>query len=226
MLAKGGFPDDTPIIRGSALKALESQSENIDQPEYQPILALMKALDNYVPAPERAIDKPFLLPIEDVFNIKGRGTVITGKIEQGIIYLQDEIEIVGMAQPTRRSVCIGIDIYKQTLDSAQAGDNIGILLHGIERADVQRGQILARPDTLKAHTRFKAQVYLALEKDGQIASFSNNDSLRFYFHTAAITGTITLPKGTEKVSSNEMAEIEIETGYSGSTRSWLAVRYS
>ena len=212
LLTKYKFPgDDVPVIRGSALQALESTSTDINAPEYKPILALMDAVDNYVPTPMREVDKPFLMPIEDVFAIKGRGTVVTGRIERGQVKVGEEIEIIGMAESSRKSVCTGVEMFQKTLDSGQAGDNVGVLLRGIERTDVQRGQVLAKPGSIKPHTKVKAEVYvLSKEEGGRHTPFFNGYRPQFYIRTTDVTGSISIPEGMEMVMPGDNVQMGVE----------------
>ncbi|PZR95819.1 MAG: elongation factor Tu [Candidatus Chloroheliales bacterium] len=211
LLNKYNFPgDDTPIIRGSALQALESTSKNTSDPEYQPILALMQAVDDYIPTPERAIDKPFLLPIEDVFGIKGRGTVVTGRMERGVVKVGDEAEIIGMKEETRRTVVTGVEMFQKTLDQGQAGDNLGCLLRGVERVDVERGQVLAKPGSVKPHTHFMAEVYvLSRDEGGRHTPFFNGYRPQFYIRTTDVTGAIKLPEGMEMVVPGDNVQMDV-----------------
>jgi elongation factor Tu len=211
LLSKHGFPgDDIPIIRGSAVKALESSSQDPNTPEYKPILDLMDAVDNYIPTPERAVDKPFLMPIEDVFGIKGRGTVVTGRIERGKIKTGEEIEIIGFA-PTRKTVVTGVEMFQKTLPEGIAGDNVGCLLRGVEREDVERGQVLAKPGSITPHTKFKAQVYvLSKEEGGRHTPFFTGYRPQFYVRTTDVTGTIKIPEGMEMVMPGDNVEMEVE----------------
>jgi len=213
LLTKYNFPgDDIPIIRGSALQAMESKSEDPDAPEYQPIWELMNAIDNYIPEPERPKDKPFLMPIEDVFGIKGRGTVVTGRVERGIVKAGEEVEIVGFAA-TRKTVCTGVEMFRKTLDSGEAGDNVGCLLRGIEREDVERGQVLAKPGSIKPHTRFEAEVYcLSKEEGGRHTPFFNGYRPQFYIRTTDVTGSINLPEGVEMVMPGDNIKMTSELG--------------
>ena len=183
------FPgDDTPIIKGSALAALESTSTDVNAPEYAPILELMDAVDEYIPTPERKADQPFLMPVEDVFTITGRGTVATGRVERGVLKMSEEVEIVGLADETRKSVVTGIEMFRKLLDFAEAGDNIGVLLRGIQRTDIERGQVLAKPGTIHPHTKFKGQVYvLTKDEGGRHTPFFNNYRPQFYFRTTDVT---------------------------------------
>ncbi len=200
LLSANDFPgDDIPIIRGSGLKALESDSTDINAPEYKCILELMDAVDSYIPTPERPLDKPFLMPVEDVFGIKGRGTVVTGRIERGIVRTGEEIEIVGL-KPTVKTTVTGVEMFKKLLDEGQAGDNVGCLLRGIERDDVERGQVLAKPGSVTPHTKFQAQVYvLSKEEGGRHTPFFNGYRPQFYVRTTDVTGSIGLPEGMEMV---------------------------
>ncbi|HEX9439075.1 MAG TPA: elongation factor Tu [Roseiflexaceae bacterium] len=213
LLAKQGFPgDDIPIIRGSALQALSSDSKDINAPEYRSILALMEAVDAYIPTPQRAIDQPFLMPIEDVFGIKGRGTVVTGRIEQGKVKVGETIEIVGMSEEApRKTVVTGVEMFQKTLDEGLAGDNVGCLLRGIERVDVERGQVLALPGSIKPHKGFKAQVYV-LKKDegGRHTPFFPGYRPQFYIRTTDVTGSIELPSGMEMVMPGDNVEMGVE----------------
>ena len=212
LLSKYKFPgDDVPVIRGSALRALESQSTDTTQPEYKPIMDLMDAVDSYVPTPTREVDKPFLMPIEDVFAIKGRGTVVTGRIERGTVKVGEEIEIVGMAEASRKTVCTGVEMFQKTLDSGQAGDNVGVLLRGIERTDVQRGQVLAKTGSIKPHTKVMAEVYvLSKEEGGRHTPFFNGYRPQFYIRTTDVTGTITIPEGMEMVMPGDNVQMGVE----------------
>jgi elongation factor Tu len=211
LLSKYGFPgDDIPIIRGSALQALESTSTDPQAPAYACIHELMAAVDSYIPTPERAIDKPFLMPIEDVFGIKGRGTVVTGRVERGQVKTGDEIEIIGMARETRKVVVTGVEMFRKTLDSGLAGDNIGTLLRGIEREDVERGQVLAKPGSITPHTQFQATVYvLSKEEGGRHTPFFNGYRPQFYFRTTDVTGSVELPEGTEMVMPGDNTSLTV-----------------
>ena len=202
------FPgDDTPIIQGSALKALEDpNSEWGDK-----ILELMDAVDSYIPDPQRDTDKPFLMPVEDVFTITGRGTVATGRVERGVLHLNDEVEILGVKEDTRKTVVTGIEMFRKLLDEAQAGDNIGALLRGIKREDIERGQVLTKPGTVTCHTKFTAQVYvLTKDEGGRHTPFFNNYRPQFYFRTTDVTGVISLPEGTEMCMPGDNVEMTIE----------------
>jgi elongation factor Tu len=211
LLSSQEFPgDEIPIIRGSGLKALESASTDPNAPEYKPILELMDAVDSYIPLPERPLDKPFLMPVEDVFGIKGRGTVVTGRIERGVIKTGEEIEIIGITE-TRKTTVTGVEMFKKLLDEGQAGDNVGCLLRGIEREDVQRGQVLAKPGSVKPHTSFEAQVYvLSKEEGGRHTPFFNNYRPQFYVRTTDVTGAIKLPEGTEMVMPGDNIAMQVE----------------
>ena len=202
------FPgDDCPIIKGSALKALEGDQSEIGEPA---ILRLAEALDTYIPTPERAIDKPFLLPIEDVFSISGRGTVVTGRIERGIVKVGEEIEIIGL-KDTQRTICTGVEMFRKLLDEGRAGDNVGVLLRGTKREDVERGQVLAKPGSIKPHTTFKAEVYvLSKEEGGRHTPFFANYRPQFYFRTTDVTGAVTLGEGVEMVMPGENVSITVE----------------
>jgi elongation factor Tu len=213
LLSKYGFPgDDTPVIRGSALKALESDSTDPGAPEYQSIVELMQAVDDFIPTPERAIDRPFLMPIEDVFGIKGRGTVTTGRIERGVVKVGEEVEIVGMTRgAARKTVVTGVEMFQKILDQGQAGDNVGTLLRGIERVDVERGQVLAKPGSIKPHTKFRGQVYvLTTEEGGRHSPFFPGYRPQFYIRTTDVTGSVTLPEGTEMVMPGDNVELVVE----------------
>ncbi len=211
LLTANEFPgDEIPIIRGSGLKALESTSTDINAPEYKCILDLMDAVDNYIPTPERPLDKPFLMPVEDVFGIKGRGTVVTGRIERGVVRVGDEIEIVGITD-TRKTTVTGVEMFKKLLDEGQAGDNVGCLLRGIERDDVQRGQVLCKPGSVKPHTTFEAQVYvLGKDEGGRHTPFFNGYRPQFYFRTTDVTGAIKLPEGVEMVMPGDNITMTVE----------------
>ena len=213
LLTKQEFPgDDIPIIRGSALEALSSTSTDINAPEYKSILALMDAVDTYIPTPERAIDQPYLMPIEDVFGIKGRGTVVTGRIERGKVKMGETIEIIGMNdEAPRKTVVTGVEMFQKTLDEGVAGDNVGVLLRGIERTDVERGQVLAAPGSIKPHKKFRAQVYvLKKEEGGRHTPFFPGYRPQFYVRTTDVTGAITLPEGMEMVMPGDNVEMGVE----------------
>jgi elongation factor Tu len=211
LLTKYNFPgDDIPIVRGSALKALESASSDPSAPEYGPILELMAAVDSYIKTPERAVDRPFLMPVEDVFGIKGRGTVATGRIERGRIKVGEEVEIVGFGQ-TRKTVVTGVEMFKKTLDDGQAGDNVGLLLRGIERDDIYRGQVLAKAGSITPHTEVKAEVYvLSKEEGGRHTPFFNGYRPQFYIRTTDVTGDVTLPEGVEMVMPGDNVQMSIK----------------
>jgi elongation factor Tu len=211
LLSQYDFPgDEIPVIRGSGLAALESTSTDINAPEYAPILELMQAVDDYIPTPERAIDQPFLMPIEDVFGIKGRGTVVTGRIERGIVKTGDEIEIVGMGE-RRKIIVTGVEMFQKTLDSGEAGDNVGTLLRGVERDDVQRGQVLAKPGSINPHTKFQAEVYvLGKDEGGRHTPFFPGYRPQFYIRTTDVTGMISLPEGTEMVMPGDNIQMGVE----------------
>ena len=203
--------DDIPVIRGSALQALESAQGGRDDAASACIWALMDAVDSYIPTPQRAVDKPFLLPVEDVFGIKGRGTVATGRIERGLVHTGDTVELIGMGAPTRAIVCTGVEMFNKTLDEGQAGDNVGLLLRGIERADIQRGQVLAKPGSIKPHTRFKGEVYvLSKEEGGRHTPFFKGYRPQFYLRTTDVTGAIELPEGMEMVLPGDNVQMGVE----------------
>jgi elongation factor Tu len=210
LLSKYGFPGDTlPVVRGSALKALEAP-DNPDHPDYAPIQALMDAVDSYIPTPERAIDKPFLMPVEDVFGIKGRGTVATGRVERGIVKVSDEVELVGI-RPTRKIIVTGVEMFKKLLDEGRAGDNIGVLLRGIERDEIERGQVLAKSGSIKPHTKFMAQVYiLTKEEGGRHTPFYNGYRPQFYLRTTDVTGAIGLQGGAEMIMPGDNVNMQVE----------------
>src|SRR5262245_36041751 len=213
LLSKYEFPgDDIPIVRGSALSALSSTSQDPNAPEYASILALMDAVDSYIPTPQRAIDQPYLMPIEDVFGIKGRGTVVTGRIERGKVKMGDTIEITGMSDDIpRKTVVTGVEMFQKTLDEGVAGDNVGVLLRGIERTDVERGQVLNAPGSIKPHKAFKAQVYvLKKEEGGRHTPFFPGYRPQFYLRTTDVTGVISLPSGMEMVMPGDNVEMEVE----------------
>jgi elongation factor Tu len=211
LLSRYNFPgDDIPVIRGSAVRALESSSTDYNAPEYESIRQLMDAVDNYIPTPERAVDRPFLMPIEDVFGIKGRGTVVTGRIERGRVKTGDEIEIIGFGQ-TRKTVVTGVEMFQKTLNEGIAGDNVGCLLRGVERTEVERGQVLAKPGSITPHTKFNAEVYvLSKEEGGRHTPFFNGYRPQFYIRTTDVTGTIKIPEGMEMVMPGDNVQMEIE----------------
>ena len=212
LLTEYDFPgDDTPIIRGSALKALESTSTDPNAPEYACIKELMDAVDSYIPNPDREEDKPFLMPIEDVMTISGRGTVATGRVERGTLKLNDEVEIVGIHEETRKTVVTGIEMFRKLLDQAQAGDNIGALLRGVQRTEIQRGQCLVKPGSVTCHKKFTAQVYvLTKDEGGRHTPFFNNYRPQFYFRTTDVTGVCELPEGTEMCMPGDNVEMDVE----------------
>ncbi len=206
-----GFPADTPIIRGSALEALESTSDDPDAPEYAPIWELMNTVDEYIPTPERDTDKPFLMPVEDVFSIKGRGTVVTGRVERGKLTKGEEVEIVGLRDEIKKTVVTGIEMFHKELDAAIAGDNAGILLRGIDRDEVERGMVLAAPGSITPHRKFKSEVYI-LKKDegGRHKAFFRGYRPQFYIRTMDVTGTIDLPEGVEMVMPGDNVNLIVE----------------
>ena len=206
LLSSYDFPgDDCPIVQGSALRALEG-----DAAYKEKIFELAAALDSYIPTPERAVDKPFLLPIEDVFSISGRGTVVTGRVERGVIKVGEEIEIVGL-KPTQKTTCTGVEMFRKLLDEGQAGDNVGVLLRGTKREDVERGQVLAKPGSITPHTKFEAEVYvLSKEEGGRHTPFFANYRPQFYFRTTDVTGAVTLSEGVEMVMPGENVKITVE----------------
>uniref|UniRef100_UPI002605217E elongation factor Tu n=1 Tax=uncultured Brevundimonas sp. TaxID=213418 RepID=UPI002605217E len=208
LLSSYDYPgDDIPIVKGSALAALEGRDKEIGEDS---IRALLKAVDDYIPTPERAIDQPFLMPIEDVFSISGRGTVVTGRVERGAVNVGDELEIVGI-RPTKKTICTGVEMFRKLLDRGEAGDNIGALLRGIDRDGVERGQVLAKPGSVKPHTRFEAEAYiLTKEEGGRHTPFFANYRPQFYFRTTDVTGTVKLPEGTEMVMPGDNLKFEVE----------------
>jgi elongation factor Tu len=214
LLSSYDFPgDDTPIIQGSALKALEAVQEGaaVDDPRYACIWELMDAVDSWVPDPERDVDKPFLMPVEDVFSIKGRGTVATGRIERGIVKMGESLEIVGLKDEIDTTTCTGVEMFQKTLDSGMAGDNVGLLLRGVEKESIERGQVLAKPKSITPHKKFKGVVYvLSKEEGGRHTPFFNGYRPQFYFRTTDVTGSVTLPEGTEMVMPGDNIEVEIE----------------
>jgi elongation factor Tu len=207
LLSKYDFPGDkTPIVIGSALKALEGDKGELGEGS---ILKLAEALDSYIPQPKRAIDGPFLMPVEDVFSISGRGTVVTGRVERGIVKVGDEIEIVGL-RPTQKTVCTGVEMFRKLLDEGQAGDNVGVLLRGTKREEVERGQVLAKPASITPHTKFNAEVYvLSKEEGGRHTPFFNGYRPQFYFRTTDVTGSVDLPQGTEMVMPGDNVSITV-----------------
>ena len=212
LLSEYDFPgDDTPIIKGSALQVLESTSTDINAPEYAPILELMKAVDEYIPSPERTTDKPFLMPVEDVFTITGRGTVATGRVERGQLKMSEEVEIIGLTDERKKTVVTGIEMFRKLLDYAEAGDNIGALLRGVQRNEIERGQVLCKPGSINPHTKFHGQVYvLTKEEGGRHTPFFNNYRPQFYFRTTDVTGVISLPEGTEMCMPGDNVEMDVE----------------
>ncbi len=212
LLTEYGFPgDDTPIIKGSALKVLESTSKDSTAPEYKCILDLMKAVDDFVPTPERKADQPFLMPVEDVFTITGRGTVATGRVERGQLKMNEEVELVGLTEERRKVVVTGIEMFRKLLDYAEAGDNVGVLLRGVQREEIQRGQVLAKPGTINPHTKFRGQVYvLTKDEGGRHTPFFNNYRPQFYFRTTDVTGVIKLPEGTEMCMPGDNVVMDVE----------------
>ncbi|EMF0400168.1 elongation factor Tu [Enterococcus faecium] len=207
LLSEYGFPgDDTPVIKGSALKALQG-----DPDAEAAIMELMDTVDEYIPTPERDTDKPLLLPVEDVFSITGRGTVASGRIDRGVVRVGDEVEIVGIKPETQKAVVTGVEMFRKTLDYGEAGDNVGVLLRGIQRDDIERGQVLAKPGSITPHTKFKAEVYvLTKEEGGRHTPFFNNYRPQFYFRTTDVTGTITLPEDTEMVMPGDNVTIDVD----------------
>jgi elongation factor Tu len=211
LLSSYGFSDDTPIIRGSALAANESASTDINAPEYAPILELMKAVDAWIPTPTRETDKPFLMPVEDVFSIKGRGTVVTGRVERGSVKKGEEIEIIGLREEVIKTTVTGTEAFHKELDAAVAGDNAGILLRGTQREEVERGMVLAKPGSITPHKKFMSQVYI-LRKDegGRHKAFFSGYRPQFYIRTMDVTGTVTLPEGVEMVMPGDTIQLEVE----------------
>ena len=212
LLTEYGFPgDDIPVIKGSSLKVLESTSKDPNEEVYQPIKELMDAVDSYIPTPERPVDQPFLMPIEDIFSITGRGTVATGRVERGEVKVSDEVEIVGLSTEKKKSVVTGVEMFRKLLDQAEAGDNIGVLLRGIQRTDIERGQVLSKPGSIHPHTKFSAQVYvLTKEEGGRHTPFFNGYRPQFYFRTTDVTGVIELAAGTEMVMPGDNVDMTIE----------------
>ena len=211
LLTEYEFPgDDIPIIAGSALKALESDSTDMSAPEFECIFKLLEEVDRYVPEPKRDLDKPFLMPVEDVFSISGRGTVATGRVERGVIKVSEEVEIVGITA-TQKTVVTGVEMFRKLLDQGQAGDNIGVLLRGTKREEVERGQVLAKPGSITPHTKFKAEVYvLTKEEGGRHTPFFNGYRPQFYFRTTDVTGVVTLPEGVEMVMPGDNVSVSVE----------------
>ncbi len=212
LLTEYDFPgDDTPIIRGSALAALECTSTDVNAPEYQPILALMDAVDDYIPSPVRDDAKPFLMPVEDVFTITGRGTVATGRVERGRLNMSEEVEIIGLTEERKKTVVTGIEMFRKLLDFAEAGDNVGVLLRGVQRDEIERGQVLCKPGSIHPHTKFHAQVYvLSKDEGGRHTPFFNNYRPQFYFRTTDVTGVIHLPEGVEMCMPGDNVEMDVE----------------
>ncbi|MCL6107029.1 MAG: elongation factor Tu, partial [Actinobacteria bacterium] len=212
LLSEYEFPgDDIPVVKGSALKALECGCGKQECEACNPILELMQAVDDYLPEPERDIDKPFLMPIEDVFTITGRGTVATGRVERGIVKVSEEVEIVGMQEKIDKTVCTGVEMFRKLLDEGRAGDNIGVLLRGTKREDIQRGMVLAKPGSITPHTHFKAQVYvLSKEEGGRHTPFFPGYRPQFYFRTTDVTGTIQLEEGVEMIMPGDSTNMEVQ----------------
>ncbi len=212
LLSEYEFPgDDTPIIKGSALQVLESNSNDLNDPVYKPILDLMAAVDDYIPTPERKADQPFLMPVEDVFTITGRGTVATGRVERGQIKTGEEVEIIGLTEERRKTVVTGLEMFRKTLDYAEAGDNVGALLRGIQRTEIERGQVLCKPGTIHPHTKFRGQVYVLKQSEGgRHTPFFDNYRPQFYFRTTDVTGVISLPEGTEMCMPGDNVEMDVE----------------
>ena len=212
LLSSYDFPgDEIPIIKGSSLKVLESTSTDPNAPEYAPMKELMDAVDSYIPTPERPVDQPFLMPVEDVFTITGRGTVATGRVERGVVKVSDEVEIIGLTTERRKTVVTGVEMFRKLLDQAEAGDNIGTLLRGIDRKDIERGQVLCKPGTIHPHTKFTSEVYvLTKEEGGRHTPFFNGYRPQFYFRTTDVTGVIELPAGTEMVMPGDNVSMTIE----------------
>jgi elongation factor Tu len=211
-LSEYDFPgDDTPIIKGSAFQALDSASNDINDAVYAPIVELMAAVDSYIPTPDRKADLDFLMPVEDVFTITGRGTVATGRVERGQLKVGDELEIVGLKEESSKTVCTGVEMFHKLLDYAEAGDNIGALLRGVDRKGIERGQVLCKPGSIKPHTKFKGQVYvLSKDEGGRHTPFFNNYRPQFFFRTTDVTGTIFLPEGTEMCMPGDNVEMTVE----------------
>ncbi|MBR3613975.1 MAG: elongation factor Tu, partial [Clostridia bacterium] len=211
LLSKYDFPgDDIPIVKGSSLKVLEGPND-VNDPVYAPMKELMDAVDSYIPTPERPTDQAFLMPVEDVFTITGRGTVATGRVERGIVKVQDEVEIVGLSAERRKTVVTGVEMFRKLLDQAEAGDNIGVLLRGVDRKDIERGQVISKPGTINPHTKFKSEVYvLTKEEGGRHTPFFNGYRPQFYFRTTDVTGVIDLPAGVEMVMPGDNVSMTIE----------------
>jgi elongation factor Tu len=212
LLNEYGFPgDETPIVRGSALHALESTSTNPEAPEYAPIKELIRVVDEYIPEPVRDVDRPFMMPVEDVFSIKGRGTVVTGRIDRGIVKVGDAVEIVGLREKAMPSVVTGVEMFHKSLDEGMAGDNAGLLLRGIERTDVERGMVVAKPKSITPHTKFMSEVYvLRKEEGGRHKAFFSGYRPQFYIRTMDVTGNIKLPEGVEMVMPGDNVNLEVE----------------
>ncbi len=212
LLSEYDFPgDDTPIVKGSGLQVLESASNDPNAPEYACIKELMDAVDSYIPSPERTTDMPFLMPVEDVFSITGRGTVATGRVERGVAHVGDEVEIVGLTDESRKVVITGLEMFRKQLDDAQAGDNVGALLRGVQRNEIERGQVLAKPGTINPHTSFKGEVYvLTKDEGGRHTPFFNNYRPQFFFRTTDVTGVIKLPDGVEMCMPGDNVTMEVE----------------
>jgi elongation factor Tu len=212
MLDGYGFPgDEIPIIHGSALKALESESEDPNAPEYECIQKLLEAVDDYIPIPQRETDKPFMMSVEDVFSIKGRGTVVTGRIDRGMVHTGDPVEIVGLQEKSMESVVTGVEMFHKILDEGMAGDNVGLLLRGIAREEVERGMVVAAPGSITPHTKFEGEVYiLTREEGGRHSAFFTGYRPQFYIHTMDVTGTVTLPEGVEMVLPGDRVNMTVE----------------
>jgi elongation factor Tu len=212
MLTEQGFPgDETPIVRGSALEALESTSTDPEAPEYASIKELMRVVDEYIPEPVRETDRPFMMPVEDVFSIKGRGTVVTGRVDRGRIKVGEPVEVVGLREKSMSSVVTGVEMFHKSLDEGQAGDNCGLLLRGIDRTDVERGMVIAKPGSITPHTKFMSEVYvLRREEGGRHKAFFTGYRPQFYVRTMDVTGNITLPEGVEMVMPGDSVNLEVE----------------
>ena len=212
LLTEYKFPgDETPIVRGSALQALESKSEDPDAPEYESIKELLRVVDEYIPEPKRELDKPFMMPVEDVFSIKGRGTVVTGKIDRGVVKVSESVDIVGLQEKTTTTVVTGVEMFHKLLESGQAGDNVGLLLRGIDREDVERGMVIAAPGSITPHTKFLSEVYvLTKDEGGRHKAFFSGYRPQFYIRTMDVTGTIELPEGVEMVMPGDSVNLTVE----------------